>query len=164
MQQPKITNITDKNLIGLSIHTSLAENKTFELWSTFKPRVKEINNRINKGFYSIQVYENNFDIRQFTPNTYFKKWAATEVSDFDTTPKGLQPFTLPGGYYAIFIHKGTPQQFPKTASFIYEEWLPNSDYELDNRPHFEYIPEHNKPNDPNAKEEVWIPIKLKVSK
>ena len=161
MQQPKIINIQDRKLIGLSLQTFLAENKTFELWRTFKPRVKEINNRVHTGYYSIQVYNDDFDIRQFTPNIIFEKWAATEVSDFDDTPEGLKDFTLPGGDYAVFIHKGTSQEFPKTAGYIYGEWLPKSKYTLDNRPHFEYIPENNKPNDPNAEEEVWIPIKLK---
>ena len=161
MQQPKIINIEARKLVGLSIQTSLADNKTRELWQGFKPRVKEIKNSVSTDFYSIQVYESGFDMRQFNPQTEFEKWAAVEVADFDNTPNSLSQFNLVGGDYAIFIHKGTPQQFHKTASYIYGEWLPKSNYQLDNRPHFEIIPENNKLDDPSAEEEVWIPIKLK---
>lgn len=40
-------------------------------------------------------------------------------------------------------------------------WLPASDYNLDNRPHFEVLGEKYKNNDPTSEEEIWIPIKLK---
>ena len=158
MQTPKILRIADKKLIGIGIQTSLAENKTLALWKQFKPLIKEVINRINTNFYSIQVYEDNFDMQQFTPTTPFEKWAAIEVENFKDIPKGLSKFNLVGGLYAVFIHKGTPQEFPKTAASIYREWLPNSKYTLDNRPHFEILSENYNPNDPNAKEEVWIPI------
>ena len=60
--------------------------------------------------------------------------------------------------YAVFIHKGTPQDFPKTFAYIFENWIPNSKYKVDSREHFELIPETYRPDDSNAKEEVWIPI------
>jgi len=160
MQQPKIININDRKLIGSFIQTSLADNKTRELWQGFKPQVKNIKNKANTDFYSVQVYGNDFGIQPFTPQTVFEKWAAVEVSNFDNIPESLDPFKLSGGDYAVFIYKGTPQEFHKMASYIYGEWIPKSKYQLDNRPHFEIIPEHNKPNDPNAEEEVWIPIRL----
>jgi AraC family transcriptional regulator len=42
------------------------------------------------------------------------------------------------------------------------EWLPNSAYALDDRPHFEALGEQYKNNDPNSEEEIWIPIKPKA--
>ena len=161
MQQPKIINIKDRKLIGSSIQTYLAENKTLELWQGFRPQVKAINNRANTDFYSIQVYGKDFGKQPFTPKTCFEKWAAVEVSDFENIPKSLETFTIAGGDYAIFIYKGTPQEFHKMASYIYGEWLPKSKYQLDNRPHFEIMTENYNPNDPNSEEEVWIPIKSK---
>lgn len=162
MQQPKIINIKDRKLIGLSIQTCLADNKTLELWQGFKPQVKNINKKVNTDFYSIQVYGKDFGIQPFTPQTVFEKWAAVEVSDFKIIPKGLESFTISGGDYAVFIYKGTPQEFHKMATYIYGEWLPKSKYQLDNRPHFEIMAEHYNPNDPDSEEEVWIPIKLKL--
>ena len=42
---------------------------------------------------------------------------------------------------------------------IFGRWLPQSEYELDDREHFELLPEGYSPVDPEAEEEVWIPIK-----
>jgi len=39
--------------------------------------------------------------------------------------------------------------------------LPNSDYELDNRPHFEILGKKYKNNSADSEEEIWIPVKLK---
>ena len=159
MNTPKIIEITTKKLIGIGIQTSLAENSTLALWQQFKPLVKNVKNRPNTDSYSIQIYENNFDMRKFTPVTTFEKWAAIEVFNFDNIPKNLETFTLLGGKYAVFIHKGTAREFHTTAAYIYGEWLPNSNFELDNRPHFEIMSENYNPNAPNAEEEVWIPIR-----
>jgi AraC family transcriptional regulator len=39
--------------------------------------------------------------------------------------------------------------------------LPDSQYLLDKRPHFEILGKKYKHNHPNSQEEVWIPIKEK---
>ncbi len=65
------------------------------------------------------------------------------------------PDILKGGLYAVFIHKGLPQDFPGTAQYIFGSWLPNSEYELDQREHFELLGSKYKTNDPTSKEEVW---------
>jgi AraC family transcriptional regulator len=50
---------------------------------------------------------------------------------------------------------------PKTFQYIFGTWLPNSEYVLDNRPHFEILGEKYKNDDPTSEEEIWIPIKAK---
>jgi hypothetical protein len=42
--EPKIETITEKKLVGKRIITSFSNNRTFELWRTFMPRRKEIQN------------------------------------------------------------------------------------------------------------------------
>lgn len=63
---------------------------------------------------------------------------------------------LTGGLYAVFIHKGGPNTFPKTFQYIFRTWLPASDYTVDNRAHFEILGEKYKNEDPNSEEEVYI--------
>lgn len=159
MDDPEITTIPEKKLVGMKIRTSLAEKRTFELWSRFKPKVKEISNQKKSGFYSIQLFDEDLEFDHFTPQTFFVKWAAVEVESFDNIPKGLEAYTLPPGKYAVFIHKGLPQSFAETSQYIFGEWLPNSDFELDNRPHFEIMGYDYQPDNPEAEEEVWIPIR-----
>lgn len=161
MNEPKIVEIKDRELIGMRVRTTLSENKTFELWQKFKPRVKDIKDRSDTDFYSVQIFEKGLKLEQLTPQTEFEKWAAVQVENFDNIPDKLEVLTIPNGKYAVFIHHGTPQEFAKTSAFIYGVWLPTSEFELDERPHFEIMSADYRPNDPNAEEEVWIPIRKK---
>lgn len=156
--QPRIEKLESKKLVGKSIKMSLTDNKSGLLWGSFVPRLKDIGNNITNDKFSLQVYEtNHFD--NFDPNREFVKWALIEVSDFDDVPTDLEKFELMGGQYAVFIHKGDTKEFYKTSQYIYGVWLPNSEYVLDDRPHFEVLGEKYKNNDPNSEEEIWIPIK-----
>jgi len=123
------------------------------------PRRKEIQNSIGPELYSLQVYGPSY-FANFNPAMEFEKWAATQVSGFDLVPDGMETFTVAGGLYAVFIHKGSSTD-DSTFRYIFTNWLPQSDYLLDDRPHFEVLGEKYKNEDPNSEEEVWIPIKLK---
>lgn len=158
----RIERLQTKKLVGQSIRMSLHENRTFELWSSFMPKRKDIQNQKGQNLFSMQVYDQNLNFKDFNPTTPFTKWAAVEVSDFNTIPEPLSSYVLQGGLYAVFIHKGLPSDFPKTSQYIFGEWLPASRYELDKREHFELLTEKSKRNDPDSEEEVWIPVKEKI--
>lgn len=144
----------------MKIKTSIKENKTRELWSSFKPRVKEIKHRADKNFYSIQEYPDDISLDTFTPHTQFTKWAATKVFDFENIPTGMDRLIIPEGLYAVFIHKGSVHSFHKTSQYIYGQWLPDSGYVLDQRPQFEIMTEkYLGPDHPDSEEEVWVPIR-----
>lgn len=156
---PEIKNLSEKKLIGKNVIMSLSENKTFELWQSFMKRRKEIKNNISADLFSIQVFDSSFNFEKFNPQSNFTKWAAVEVTDFNSLPQNMESFTLKSGLYAVFIHKGTASDGEKTFRYIFETWIPNSQYIIDNRPHFEILGENYSPNDINSEEEVWIPIK-----
>ncbi len=144
----------------MHIASSLAKDKTYNLWSGFMTRRKEIKNVIGNDFFSIQVYPADFEMKDFTPNTVFKKWAAIEVSSAEHIPTKMDLLIIPASTYAVFTHVGPASSFYLTANYIYSEWLPFSDFALDDQPHFEvmgdkYLGHEN----PNSEEEVWIPIK-----
>ncbi len=159
MQEPKITSSPKRKLIGMFVEMSLSEDKTFELWSKLMPRIKEITNRKNENFYSVQMYDTDFP-NSFTPKTVFQKWACFEVTNFDEVPNGMETLTIPESEYAVFYHKGIAAAFPKLAEYIFKTWVPNSEFEVDNRPHFtlmgkKYFGHEN----PNSEEDFWVPIK-----
>lgn len=139
---------------------SFSDNKTGELWRSFMPRRKEIQNNIGIELYSMQIYAPLF-FNNFNPNTAFEKWAAIEVTNFDTVPNEMEAFVLPGGLYAVFLYKGIASEAAKTFQYILGTWLPTSGYALDTRPHFEILGEKYKNNDPDSEEEIWIPIRPK---
>ena len=154
----RIEKLEKKLLCGRSLEMSFADNKTYELWSAFMPLRKTISNAVSTDLYSMQLYGETLDYSNINPMQTFTKWAAIEVKDHSKIPEELFPYVLHEGLYAVFIHVGTPQDFPKTFGYIFEEWIPNSEYEVDAREHFELIPKTYRPDDPMAKEEVWIPI------
>ncbi len=156
--EPRIIEIPEKKLVGKCLRMTLAMDRTYELWSSFMPLRKNIVNKVGVGFYSMQVYDEGQNFDNFTPLSEFTKWAVVEVESFDNIPEGLEKYTLSGGKYAVFIHKGLPADFPETASYIFTEWLPASGFRLDNREHFEYLSENYNPTDPESEEEVWIPL------
>jgi AraC family transcriptional regulator len=63
---------------------------------------------------------------------------------------------LPGGLFAVFSHKGPDSSI---FQYIYTQWLPQSGYVLDNRPHFEKLPSGYIPGHPDSEEEIYIPIR-----
>lgn len=152
--------ISEKNLIGKSIKTSFVNDRTVDLWKSFMPRRKEILNSKSNDLLSLQIYDENF-FNNFNPNSEFEKWALIEVSNFENIPENMEAFTLQEGLYAVFIHKNAISTPDKTFKYIYEIWIPNSEYELDNRPYFEVLGEKYKNKDISSEEEICIPIRLR---
>jgi AraC family transcriptional regulator len=155
---PKMITIPAKKLIGYSVEMSLLDNKTFGLFNQLMPRLKEITSPKSADIFCVQVYDVDY-FTSFTPETLFTKWAAVEVKDFENIPDGFEKLEITGGNYALFLYKGTSKMFSKTAQYIYGEWLPNSGFQLDNRPHFEIMGDNYLGHEnPESEEEIWIPI------
>lgn len=154
---PSIKTLMPKKLVGQKLVMSIEENKTGQLWSGFAPKIKEIQNRAGNDKFSLQMYSMDH-FRVFDLSKAFEKWALVEVSSFDNIPIEMEKFELEGGPYAVFDYKGSSAD-SSVFQYIFGEWLPNSGYQLDHRPHFEILGEKYKNNDPESKEEIWIPIK-----
>lgn len=158
--QPKIEKLNQSTFIGKRTKMSLTNNTTRKLWQSFMPERKIIPNTIGSEYYSIEVYSPDY-FKNFSPDKPFEKWAAVETTNADIIPEGMETITLPEGLYVVFIHKGPASDGPKTYQYIFQTWLPNSKYALDNRPHFAKMGEKYKSEDPDSEEEIWIPIKPK---
>ena len=157
--QPRLEVLKAKKLLGQKVTISLVNNRTAQLWGQFAPRIKEIQHRASEDKVSMQIYPPNY-YAQFTPTTLFEKWATVEVASFEAIPNGMQTFVLQEGLYAVFDYKGSSAD-PSIFQYIFSEWIPNSNYTVDDRPHFEVLGANYKNNDPNSEEEIWIPIRLK---
>ncbi|HNP19456.1 MAG TPA: GyrI-like domain-containing protein [Fulvivirga sp.] len=154
---PRIETIGNIKLVGMFKKMTPARDTTKELFRGLMPRKKEIN-ALNPKIYCLQLYDViGFD--DFNENTQFVKWGAVEVADFSLIPEGMSSLVLEAGKYAVFIHHGRASAFHKTWTLIFDSWLPSSGYSLDSRPHFQLLPPNYNPVDPNAEEEVWVPIK-----
>lgn len=153
----EIIEVQEKKLIGKRLTMSFANNETRKLWQSFMPYRSKIDNILNTNLISLQIYPNSFN---FEPEKEFEKWAAVEVSELKNIPEGLESMILNKGLYAVFNYKGSSTD-TRIFQSIFGSWLPKSEYQLDNRPHFEVLGEKYKNNDPESEEEIWIPIKQK---
>lgn len=156
---PWIRHLSAKKLIGIRMSISLMHNLTGKLWTSFMPRRKEILNCVSSELYSLQVYPEGY-FQNFNPATEFEKWAAAEVTDFASVPDGMETFEIKAGLYAVFNYKGLNSDH-RIFEYIFSEWIPDSGYQLDSRPHFELLGNKYRNGDPESEEDIWIPVKVK---
>lgn len=155
----RIEDLPRQTLLGKRLTMSLTNNRTGELWRNFMPLRHTIKNAVGTNLFSVQIFKNVFTYNN--PNTLFEKWAAVPVTDFSTIPAGMEPLLIPEGRYAVFIYRGSSAEGHKVFDYIFNTWLPTTDYEIDHRPHFELLGKNYKNNDPTSEEEIWIPVKAK---
>ena len=157
--EPRIEETSEKFFVGMSKEMSMTDNQTFLLFSTFMPRRKEISNSKSQDVYDLITYPKGYFLT-FDPTAYFKKHVLIEVSDLENIPEGMESFILPKGKYAVFTFKG---YVPNQANFeyIFSTWLPNSDFQLDDRPHFDILSEKIQQKSNDAYQEIWIPVSAK---
>ncbi|GGI56613.1 GyrI-like domain-containing protein [Winogradskyella haliclonae] len=131
---------------------------TPQLARQFMPRLKEVTSRKDTYTLSLQHY-NHFDYKTFNPNEGFEKWIGVEVTHLDAVPKKMETLFILSGRYLVIDFEGSIPQFIKHWQNIHSTWLPNSEFELDTRPHFERLPSSYNPMQKVNEEEIWIPIK-----
>lgn len=157
--QPQLKTYKGATLVGMHTHTSLANDTTPALWQRFMPRRTQIQHRVSNQLVSVQLYDPQFNFRDFTPNTVWQKWAAVEVSETTNLPEGMEVLQIPAGDYIAFTYKGIPATFGETLRYLLTDWLPSHQLQPDNtRPHFELLSDKYKHNHPDSEEEVWFAV------
>jgi AraC family transcriptional regulator len=157
---PRIRIASSRRLAGMCVSMSMNNLRTAELWKTFMPRRKELPHMTGTVFYSAEVYGADY-FSKFDPDRKFEKWAAVEVSDDRELPEGMREFIFPAGLYAVFTYTGRSSEAVKAYTYIYTEWLPGSEFSVDDRPHFAVMDERYKRDDAGSEEEIWIPLARK---
>ncbi len=158
MIEPTILTSDDKILVGMPVTMSLIENKTGALFAAFMPRRDEIAHRLDENVFDLQVYDSSYH-KVFNPANEFEKWALVEVTKIDAVPEGMQRFDLSSGLYARFDYQGLGTD-PAIYQYIFTQWLPQSTYQLDARPHFDIMGPGYRHDNPQAESEIWIPIRM----
>ncbi|MFS0490838.1 GyrI-like domain-containing protein [Leadbetterella byssophila] len=153
--KPRIVEIEPLALVGISRKMTFSDYRISELWLEFQQRKKAITRFVSKDLYSVVKYaEDHFE--QFDPGKEFTRWAAILTDDL--VPEGFESLVIEGGLYAVFDYKGSD---PSIFTYIYQTWLPQSGFVLDNRHHFEVLGERYKNGSPDSEEEIWVPVRRK---
>lgn len=149
-------------MAGLSETYPINQIQPEAVWKRFMPQLAKLNNlRTDHNLYAVQ----EFDHQQLNNTTPPKitLWAAVPVKKGgDTVPEPFEHLSIAPGVYAVFLHKGPASALSATLKEIFENWMPESGYQPDARPHMQVMdPEYKGHLHPEAEEEVWVPIRPK---
>ena len=73
-------------------------------------------------------------------------------------PPGFIDLSIPSGLWAIFTHRGSLDNLQASNVYAYEEWLPNSGYQMRMSPHIEFYSPKSEGPETDMEMEFWIPI------
>ena len=141
--------------MGFSTETSLLEDQTALVFKQLMIWRKDSEEHRAQPVYDIKVYPEAY-FSSFNPSRSFTKWAAVLQKDTMQVEE-LQSYVVDKGLYLCFTCEGrvSAQFFQE----LYSSWLPQSEYELDDRPHFDKLWPDPAQRGAVLKEEIYIPVK-----
>ncbi|OPZ77570.1 MAG: Right origin-binding protein [Alphaproteobacteria bacterium ADurb.Bin438] len=160
--EPKIIEIKNVKIIGMSCMSSIKNNLIPDLWNRFMPRIHEIENKSeNFKAYGVCLCSSTDNKKgDFTEDTEFTEIAGVNVTSFDKIPEGMTSYEIEGGKYAVFTHKGALSNLRMTYDYIYGTWIAKTDLKLKNCDSFELYDERfNIKNQETSEFDIYVPIK-----
>lgn len=156
-QEPELVDYGPLQLIGISLYYD--QDMPGDLsapWNTLVNNRASIKHRLTpERFYQVQYW---------LPNQGFETiffFIATEVAKIEDIPMPFTAKTLPAQKYLKFYHKGFSNKVGFTYDYIYNTYLPDTDYKLPHLFNFEYYPpEHKGPYSEDSVSEIYIPVSL----
>ncbi len=153
---PEIVDLEEFMIIGLELVTTDKDGEGFEKIPKFeedyiaKGVADQIPNRVKPGLrYGLNTRRNG---------DYYSFISGEEVSSLNYIPEGMTGEIVPAGKYAVFSVKGGPLPYKviETIIYIYQAWLPTSDYQWVNKPGFNLYENATERSDSYIK--IYIPI------
>lgn len=153
-----IVQIPTLYLVGIHGTTSLAEQGVPALWQQFRPQVSKVVVK-TAGFFNVTIYPEALNFKDFGPNTKYEAWVAVATAEDLKIPEGMAMLEIETSTYAKVEYQGLAQHFGPFVANLYGNRIPAAGYAIDNsRPHFEYLPEDYRPDNPEGREEVYVPV------
>jgi len=121
--EPKIVTKPAFKAVGLS-YIGNEPSGIPQMWGTFNQRASEIPRR------GTCAYGLCFSNPEGAAEGEFEYVAAFEVPNDENIPEGMVYREVPEYKYAVFTHHGKLDKLGETLGYIYNTWLPQSEYEL----------------------------------
>ncbi len=147
--EPKFVTKPAFTVVGLKSHGKNENNEIPETWTALMPRMEEIPVKPDSE-YSYGVCGN------MTEDGSFDYLAGFEVADDAEVPEGMARWDVPEQRYAVFTC--TLPTVREAYDYIYNTWLPQSEYEHAPGPEFEAYGETFNYEDPESKMELFVPV------
>lgn len=153
---PQVIELPQIILSGISFFLS-DDSKITDLskeWGQFTQEVHTIKNRLQpERFYQVQYWSEEQELG----GLYF--FIGVEVSNINEVQPQFVVKIIPNARYLCFIHKGLANKVGYTYKYIYNQFLPGTDYKLTKPFNFEYYGKKCLgPNNPESESEIYIPI------
>ncbi len=153
----KIVSVNRIMLVGIVIHVNYSSLSAItQMWHEFTAEIDTIPARVKpEKYYQLLFWSDKYDCDNFYC------MAGVEVENLDEVPIYLTAKIIPPAKYIRFIHKGCSNTVGLTYKYIYETWLPQSDYKLSIPYDFELYGENYKgPDNNDSESEIYIPVEL----
>ena len=155
-QSPQLIEQNEKLLVGTSFflpNNSKLDDLSRE-WGLFLSEVHTIKDIIlPERYYQVQYWSDNSDVN----GMYF--FTGAEVSRLTDINPLFVVKTIPKGRYLRFIHKGLANKVGYTYKYIYNQFLPGTDYILNKPFNYEFYGEKCLgPYNEDSESEIFIPV------
>lgn len=150
MQTSDIVEKPAFSVVGLQYRGTNENDEIAQMWNDLVPRIREIEfaapSMVSYGI--ITEFDNSTNEMEYV--------AGVEAEDVSDVPEGMVHVEVPAQTYAVF--STTLPALHDTITQIYDEWLPDSDYERADGPEFELYDENFDPNDEDSELYLYVPI------
>jgi len=148
-------------VVGMKIHTSIKENQIPQLWNDFIVRMNELK-EVSVPDCSLGICLNG-TVTEFNENSTFDYLACRVVKDDSVIPTGMEYREIPAQLVAVFTHMGSLDSLSETYDYIYDKWLPESEYRLIDADEIEWYDSRFKFGEKDSQMDIHVPIKKKDS-
>ena len=153
---PQVIELHRKYLTGISFFLA-NDCKVCDLsrqWDQLRREVDTIKDRLKpERFYQVQYWSDKQDLE----GLYF--FIGVEVKSIKDVRPEFVVKILPQSRYLKFIHKGLANKVGYTYNYIYNQFLPETEYKLTKPFSFEFYGEKCLgPYNPESESEIYIPI------
>ena len=146
-------------VVGMKIQTSIEENNIPQLWNDFIDRMNELD-KIAVPDCSLGICLNETGT-EFHEDYKFDYLVCKVVKDDSIIPAGMEYREIPAQLVAVFTHLGSLETLSETYDYIYDKWLPNSEYKLIAADEIEWYDSRFKFGEKDSQMDIHIPISKK---
>ncbi|KPV60300.1 hypothetical protein QJ48_06360 [Paenibacillus sp. A3] len=154
--EPQIVERGEIRIVGLVAVVQQSAHPITEAWSRlFRETDLPASRHVPEKYYQLGFWPTNYEMNGFYV------MCGLEVERITEIPLTMTAKTVPPAKYIRFIHKGLSRHVSFTYKYIYETWLPQSEYALTLPYEFEYYGSaYQGPDNEDSETEIYIPIKL----
>ncbi len=153
--EPKIVQKTEILLVGMVVYDEPSSGEFGRVWHRFMQHEAELP--------GVSPATDHYGVEFYTPDMeQTHKWfymACAQVNNLDVIPIRMVAKRLPASTYAVYTVKGGLKNLGAGFRYVYDTWLPNSDYQVAHPYDFElYQDGRFKGDEEDSEVDIYIPV------